>query len=265
MLCNKTFAISDLIFGNFNKLFNLSSEMKKTHPTMQRLFDTTKMQPAELASALDVTPQNITNWAARGISKQGAMLASARLGVDANYILTGVEGQGMTTTENDNSRVSFIPPQQTVQILPKGVHPTDTHQRIEIYDVRLAAGPEGKGSTVEWIVRPEDDPLYFRHGWFKARRLTARNLRAMYVRGDSMEPYLYNHDTIIIDTTDIELSDGEVYAIAYNGHMLVKELRATPDGVRIISRNPAYEPIEYQGGEGAPDFQIIGHVVWRGG
>jgi len=183
---------------------------------------------------------------------------------DPDWLMYGDGGKAPAPSVPSH-REDLIPAQQTVQILPKGVHPTDIHQRIEIYDVRLAAGPEGKGSTVEWIVRPEDDPLYFRHGWFKARRLTARNLRAMYVRGDSMEPYLYNHDTIIIDTTDTELSDGEVYAITYNGHMLVKELRATPDGVRIISRNPAYEPIEYQGGEGAPDFQIIGHVVWRGG
>ena len=226
----------------------------------------------ELADFTGVSTGLVAQWF-RGDTKLGRkpLLAfEAKTNYSTRWLAEGV-GEKFKTPVNHTSpatpsrREDLIPPQQTVQILPKGVHPTDTHQRIEIYDVRLAAGPEGKGSTVEWIVRPEDDPLYFRHGWFKARRLTARNLRAMYVRGDSMEPYLYNHDTIIIDTTDTELSDGEVYAITYNGHMLVKELRATPDGVRIISRNPAYEPIEYQGGEGAPDFQIIGHVVWRGG
>ena len=218
-----------------------------------------------------LTGQAVQKWTKSEVPRNRISVIVEKTGVSEEWL---VLGRGEPFQKNaalsiavgkDADHANLIPPQQTVQILPKGVHPTDTHQRIEIYDVRLAAGPEGKGSTVEWIVRPEDDPLYFRHGWFKARRLTAGNLRAMYVRGDSMEPYLCNHDTIIIDTTDTELSDGEVYAIAYNGHMLVKELRATPDGVRIISRNPAYDPIEYQGGEGSPDFQILGRIVWRGG
>jgi len=239
---------------------------------IRRLREAKNLTQGDLAKAAGVSIAAVSKWEKNASEPKGKSLASlsASLGIPMEYLVDGIR-EGVESSANDAApstplhREDLIPAQQTVQILPKGVHPTDTHQRIEIYDVRLAAGPEGKGSTVEWIVRPEDDPLYFRHGWFKARRLTAGNLRAMYVRGDSMEPYLYNHDTIIIDTTDTELSDGEVYAITYNGHMLVKELRATPDGVRIISRNPAYDPIEYQGGEGAPDFQILGRVVWRGG
>ena len=239
---------------------------------IRRLREAKNLTQGDLAKAAGVSIAAVSKWEKNASEPKGKSLASlsASLGIPMEYLVDGI-GEEVESSADDAApsapprHEDLIPAQQTVQILPKGVHPTDTHQRIEIYDVRLAAGPGGKGSTVEWIVRPEDDPLYFRHGWFKARRLTAGNLRAMYVRGDSMEPYLCNHDTIIIDTTDTELSDGEVYAIAYNGHMLVKELRATPDGVRIISRNPAYEPIEYQGGEGAPDFQILGRVVWRGG
>ena len=239
---------------------------------IRRLREEKNLTQGDLAKAAGVSIAAVSKWEKNASEPKGKSLASlsASLGIPMEYLVDGI-GEKIESSTNDavpstpSRREDLIPPQQTVQVLPKGVHPTDTHQRIEIYDVRLAAGPEGKGSTVEWIMRPEDDPLYFRHGWFKARHLTAANLRAMYVRGDSMEPYLYNHDTIIIDTTDTELSDGEVYAITYNGHMLVKELRATPDGVRIISRNPAYDPIEYQGGEGAPDFQILGRVVWRGG
>jgi transcriptional activator-regulator prtR/CI repressor len=239
---------------------------------IRRLREAKNLTQGDLAKAAGVSIAAVSKWEKNASEPKGKSLASlsASLGIPMEYLVDGIR-EGGESSANDAApstplrREDLIPAQQIVQILPSGVHPTDTHQRIEIYDVRLAAGPEGKGSTVEWIVRPEDDPLYFRHGWFKARRLTAGNLRAMYVRGDSMEPYLYNHDTIIIDTTDTELSDGEVYAITYNGHMLVKELRATPDGVRIISRNPAYDPIEYQGGEGAPDFQILGRVVWRGG
>ena len=54
-----------------------------THPSMQRLFTATGMQASELARALDTSPQNITNWSARGISKNGALLASRIFGLDA--------------------------------------------------------------------------------------------------------------------------------------------------------------------------------------
>ena len=60
-----------------------------THPSMQRLFTATGMQASELARALDTSPQNITNWSARGISKNGALLASRIFGLDANYLLKG--------------------------------------------------------------------------------------------------------------------------------------------------------------------------------
>lgn len=239
---------------------------------IRRLREAKNLTQGDLAKAAGVSIAAVSKWEKNASEPKGKSLASlsASLGIPMEYLVDGIR-EGVESSANDAApstplrREDLIPAQQTVQILPSGMHPTNTHQRIEIYDVRLAAGPGGKGSTVEWVARPEDDPLYFRHGWFKARRLAAGNLRAMYVRGDSMEPYLCNHDTIIIDTTDTELSDGEVYAIAYNGHMLVKELRATPEGVRIISRNPAYDPIEYTGGEDAPDFQILGRVVWRGG
>ena len=234
--------------------------MSSTHPTMQRLFEATKMQPSELATALNTSPQNITNWSARGISKKGAMQASQLLGVDANYILTGESGIEALPTR------PLIPTQKTVGVLDPKNPPTSTHRRIIRYEVRLAAG-EGKG-TADWIVREnDDDPIYFRNGWFRARHLDEENLRGMYVRGDSMEPYLFNHDTVIIDVADTEISDGEVYAIVFKNRFYVKELRLMEGGVRIISHNEKYEAMEAldEDCKEEHDFQVLGRVVWRGG
>lgn len=241
------------------------------HPSMQRLFTATGMQASELARALDTSPQNITNWSARGISKNGALLASRIFGLDANYLLKGTPRGTEPTQEtgeqkNDDAppALVLIPQQRHVATLDTAHLPTATHRRVIRYDVRLSAG----SGNAEWVVREkDDDPLYFRNGWFKARHLDENNLRAMYVSGDSMEPYLYDKDTVIIDITETDISDGDVYAILFKGKFYVKELRNFEDGVKIISRNPKYEMMKAtpENCKEATDFQVLGHVVWRGG
>lgn len=169
-------------------------------------------------------------------------------------------------TQIEEQPISLIPSQKIVSIMDLKNPPMATHRRIIRYEVKLAAG-EGKG-TADWIVREnDDDPIYFRNGWFKARRLNEEYLRGMYIRGDSMEPYLYNHDTVIIDVSDTEISDGEVYAIVFKNRFYVKELRLMEGGVRIISRNKKYEPMEALDADWRDerDFQVLGRVIWRGG
>jgi len=165
---------------------------------------------------------------------------------------------------NEPSVLEQMPNKSVVGVIEQYEGSNDTHIEIERYDVQLAAGT----GTAVWIVRKKnDDPILFRKGWYKARRLNPENLRGMYVRGDSMEPYLYDHDTVLIDVTDTEIADGEVYAIVFKNRFYVKELRTMEGGVRIISRNDAYEPMEAPDADwqDARDFQVLGRVVWRGG
>lgn len=176
------------------------------------------------------------------------------LGVRLEWLLTGEEP--MTA--------SIIPTQNIVAV-DIGDDKSNTHNNILRYDVKLSAG----GGTAEWIVREnDDDPIFFRKGWFKARRLYADNLRGMYVRGDSMEPYLFNHDTVIIDVEDTDIIDGETYAVIFKDRFYVKELRGVDGEISIISKNDKYPPMQTDKAEAADYnnyFQVLGHVVWRGG
>jgi len=248
------------------------------HPSMQRLFAATKMQASELARALNTSPQTITNWSTRGVSKQGALQAGQIFGLDSNYILHGDAPQKQpalieatsssdiaSTTEDTMLDTNlFVPEQRHVAALDEERPPTATHIRIMRYDAIASAG----SGNADWVIREnDDDPLYFRKNWFKARFLDPDNLRAMYVRGDSMEPYLYNHDTIIVDASDTEILDGDVYAIMYRKRRYVKELRNHVDGVSIISRNEKYAPmlVKFEDMKNEQDFCVLGKVVWRGG
>lgn len=138
---------------------------------------------------------------------------------------------------------------------------SETHIDIPIYDYRLSAG---SGNSA-WVERSDaDDLISMRKKWFSAKGLNPESLRGMYVRGDSMEPVLMNWDTVILDTSDTEIVDGQIYAICYKNNLYIKQLRHGEDGIQIISLNPEYTTMQIAYGSDVP-FQVLGRMVWRGG
>ena len=83
------------------------------------------------------------------------------------------------------------------------------------------------------------------------------NICAAYVRGDSMEPTLFDDDIIIFDNFGYDGTDG-IYAINYKGAGFVKRLQRDKDFVKIISDNKIYEPM-FENGE-SEDFRIVGKI-----
>jgi phage repressor protein C with HTH and peptisase S24 domain len=140
---------------------------------------------------------------------------------------------------------------------------TNISNHIEIlrYDVDLSTKEENSF----WIVRENsDDPIVFSHGWFKRHQYNPDLLKGMYVRGDSMEPELHNGDTVIINTDDTEILDGEIYAIIFKNKLYIKELRQSEDGILIISKNSEYPPMEVTANT-FNQFIVLGKKIWRGG
>ena len=83
------------------------------------------------------------------------------------------------------------------------------------------------------------------------------NMCASYVRGDSMEPTLFDNDIILYDNFGYDGTDG-IYAINYRGCAFVKRLQRDKDCVHIISDNPKYKAMTE--GEESQDFRVIGKV-----
>ena len=139
---------------------------------------------------------------------------------------------------------------------------SDTHIALDLYDIKLSAG-NGK-QVVEWVPRKSEEPLLFREAWFRVKRLSPKNCKAMYVRGHSMTPVLQDWDTVIVDISDTEIADGEVYALIYNKHFYIKQIVRTGKGIQLLSFNPEYDPIDISDDD-LPNLQVIGRKVWRGG
>ena len=60
--------------------------------------------------------------------------------------------------------------------------------------------------------------------WVLREGLSRDSLLAITVRGESMEPALYEGDVIVVNTRDKSLVDGSVYVINYEGEVVVKRM-----------------------------------------
>ena len=83
------------------------------------------------------------------------------------------------------------------------------------------------------------------------------SIRAAYVRGDSMEPTIFDGDIILFDSFGYDNTDG-IYSINYRGAGFVKRLQRDKDCVHIISDNHMYKEMT-ESGE-SEDFRVVGKV-----
>lgn len=127
------------------------------------------------------------------------------------------------------------------------------------YSVQVAAGA-GAFPIDEQPTRR----LAFRRKWLRYRGLHEKDLVLVFAKGDSMEPTISDNNTLMIDTNQRELTDGAIYVIRTNHHLIVKRVQTLlGDAILLLSDNPAYQPIEVQMSE-ANDLEVIGRVVWIG-
>lgn len=94
--------------------------------------------------------------------------------------------------------------------------------QIPLVNLRLSAGIAG------FKVDPEYDDGRRMTGlsreWVERNKYVPAKLVAIKVRGESMEPTLYEDDLVVINTADIKPQDGAVYAVNYEGEPVVKRL-----------------------------------------
>lgn len=122
----------------------------------------------------------------------------------------------------------------------------------------------GSGS----LVSEETDlpPLAFREDWLRKKHITSRkNLRTCEVSGDSMEPYLEDGDTVLIDMGQTHLHDSHVYAIRYGDEIRIKRLFRRFDGGLIIRSDNTRYAEEQLDRDQAAQITVLGALVWRGG
>ena len=224
------------------------SELKKEHPNIT-------FSQAWLAREANVSRAAVSKW----LSGETKEIRGDTLNRAAKALKCSPEWLAGVSEHDNPSEKIVVPDYPTIAIL-EDMDNLDGYVMFDMYDVKLSAG---NGAHATWIAR-KDEPLAFREAWTRKRGFKPEQVKGLYVRGDSMEPFLKDWDTVLIDTSDIDIVSGEIYAVNYKNNLFIKEARMQPDGLQLISYNPKYDPIKVTE-EDAERFQVLGQMVWRGG
>ena len=132
----------------------------------------------------------------------------------------------------------------------------------EMADVRLAAG-----DGIENHAEEQTGMVQFRRSFLRSVGADAGKARVVYARGDSMEPVIKDGAALLVvpneNLTVRDLAAGGVYAINYDGKMIVKTVTKDKLTGRWVARsfNPAYNDIPLENGH---PVRVLGQVVWAG-
>lgn len=125
---------------------------------------------------------------------------------------------------------------------------------IQMVSVHVQAGIDG---FVMEPIMDEDGRHHVPREFMEENDLRAASLVAVKVRGDSMQPLMYDGDIAVINTTDRARKNGGVFAMNYNGQAVVKRLVYERREWYLASDNPEFKPAPCHGA----DCIVIGRVV----
>lgn len=96
--------------------------------------------------------------------------------------------------------------------------------------------------------------------WIIREGLSQDALLSIVVRGESMEPALYDGDVIVVNTRDTKLVDGAVYVVNYEGEAVVKRMVRDAGQWWLASDNADQRKYHRKHCKGA-ECIVIGRVV----
>lgn len=204
---------------------------------------------SELARELGVTPQSVQAWESGRNTPRPKRLQeiAAALGVSASRLMG----------EDDS------PPIPTHGAEPR----TPSESDYALIPQYTAKGDCGNGYLNDHV--EVNGGLAFKREWLRRIGAKPENCYVIYADGDSMEPYIFEGDVVLFDTSCVEPIDQKVYAIRRSdGGISIKRLVRQISGgwlIRSDSTDKARYPDEPVSDAVLHEVPIVGRVIWRGG
>lgn len=111
--------------------------------------------------------------------------------------------------------------------------------------------------------------LVFKRDWLSRMKAKPENLRIIYAEGDSMEPYIFEGDVVLFDSSKIEPQDRHAYVVLRpDGGVSIKRLIQQLSGswlIRSDNSDKSKYPDEQLSPDALHEIPIIGRVIWRAG
>lgn len=235
------------------------------------------MEPSQVSQIIGPNPnKNIGNSVARRIERAYNLpeswldvahpeLSVREEGGTAAAEATEVRPASPATSAPELREVGTFSTSNVLDLLPGAMRvreadaddPALTH--IPKVKLRLSAGISGFDVEPE---RFDGSTTTVPTNWIERNKYSREKLFAIRVKGESMEPTLYEDDLVVINTADTRPTDGGVYAINFEGEPVVKRLTRDA-GQWWLTSDHADQRKFYRRVCQGNDCIIVGRVVRR--
>ena len=161
---------------------------------------------------------------------------STQMDISANWLLTGRGTMDISNSVEGRGDSQFV--------------------AIPLLEISASAG---SGTTIDQ--EKSMGSYSFSTSWLKRKNLNPKTLSVIEVKGDSMEPDLYDKDLILLNHQIDQVEDSSIYVVRFSGGLFVKRVQQHPFGkIRLLSTNKTYDPIEIRNPK-EDGLDVVGHVV----
>lgn len=236
-------AQSYLIQSNPQPLGDKMAEHHTLSDRLQARADQLGLSPAHVAEMADVNRSFVYDIlrgrsTRPGLDRLGEVARVLKVEVD--WLIHGIGDVEGTPPFIENPDDTFV------AIPHAGVRPSMGGGSVAIED------PDAGGRA-----------YHFRRSWIKnGLKASPSQLRIMTVEGDSMEPTLFDGDTVLVDMTRKAPSPPGIFVLDDGMGLVAKRLQHVPNSdppaVRVISDNKHYP--EYE--RSSEEINIVGRIRW---
>lgn len=209
---------------------------------LQAAMDFARKRRKDVAGALGITPQavgDVIRGKSNAFTTENNAKAAVFLKVSSHWLSTG---EGEMLANSGTSTLSALEGgggQRVTALGTEDAH-ADDYIQIRESEVRFAAG---NGRTAQYDELAESVPATYRREWFAKEGINPDHARRFKVHGDSMEPFLFDNDTVLVNLGETTVLNGKVYALRYGDELRIKRVYKKLDGGLILhSDNPDYLP-----------------------
>lgn len=188
---------------------------------IKEAMESAELSPAELARKTNRSAGAVTQWLDGSIKSLKYDTAAAL------ELATGYRAQWLVTGKGEK-RVDTTAPEISLRENPD-------YPSIRFVRFKLSAGASGFGIEYQDGVGA---PIVFQRTWFEGRGLDPLKLFATKIANGSMEPGLHDGDTVVVNTGHAKPKDGAVFAVNYEGELVVKRLVRDAGEWWLSSDNP---------------------------
>lgn len=87
----------------------------------------------------------------------------------------------------------------------------------------------------------------------------SKNIEALRVSGDSMDPTIKDRDVIFVDKSQRTIINGKIFVVKFAGEVYAKRIYKAPKSLIIKSDNPQYPQYEVQ----PEDIEVLGQIIYN--